>query len=147
MTLGSSNVLPGGNRTGNLYVGATASVRLPTFGGTTVINGLNGSGNVYYTNSTAATLSLGDNNANGDWTGSITNSTGTALAFTKVGFGTETLSGADWWRGTTTINAGTLLLDFSAAAPRHEHHLRQQRVDAGWRRIVHERRRRRRLEQ
>jgi autotransporter-associated beta strand protein len=80
--------------------------------GTTVsINALNGTGVVVGNMKTAAstrTLSVGNNNGSGDFSGVIANGSNNTLGFTKNGSGTQTLSGANTYTGTTTINAGTL---------------------------------------
>ncbi|MBK8094547.1 MAG: autotransporter-associated beta strand repeat-containing protein [Verrucomicrobiaceae bacterium] len=104
----SNGVLPSGARTGDVYVQGT--YRLPVTGGTASINGLNGSGFVTYGNSTAAALSLGGNNANGTFTGTISNSAST-LSLTKTGTGTQILSGANTYNGATNVNSGALELN------------------------------------
>jgi len=108
--LGSNNFLPYGTRTGNVNV--SGFLRLPTFGGTTTINGLNGTGTVSYQNSAASGFALGDNNANGTFSGVIQNTSGT-LNFSKIGTGTQILSGANTYNGTTTVSAGTLIINGS----------------------------------
>ncbi len=112
VTLGSNTALPSfgvGSRTGDVYVGGAGLLRLSTFGGTSTLNGLNGSGGVIYTNSNAATLSFGDNNANGNFSGTISNNSGGLLSLIKTGSGTQILSGANSHRGTTTVINGTLV--------------------------------------
>lgn len=108
--LGSNNFLPYGTRTGNVNV--SGYLRLSTFGGTTTINGLNGSGTVSYQNSAAATFALGDSNADGTFSGIIQNTSGT-LHFSKIGSGTQILSGTNTYNGTTTVSAGTLIINGS----------------------------------
>jgi autotransporter-associated beta strand protein len=113
VTLGSQTALPAfstGGRTGDVYIGANGTLRLTTFGGGTAsMNGLNGSGLVIYTNSAAEGLSLGDNNATGTFTGAINNSSGGLLSLTKIGTGTETLSGTNnTIRGAVSIQNGAL---------------------------------------
>lgn len=111
--LGSNNFLPYGTRTGNVNV--SGFLRLPTFGGTTTINGLNGTGTVSYQNSAASGFSFGDNNANGTFTGIIQNTSGT-LNVSKIGTGTQILSGANTYSGTTTVSAGTLIINGSISS-------------------------------
>ena len=72
------------------------------------INGLNGSGTVdVVSGGGASTLSVGNQDHNGVFSGTLKNTTGT-LALTKAGSGTETLSGNSTYSGATTINLGSL---------------------------------------
>ena len=73
---------------------------------TVAIDALTGSGTVNNTNASASTLSLGNNNGSGTFTGVITN----VIALTKIGTGTQTLTGSNSFTGGTTINAGTLVV-------------------------------------
>jgi fibronectin-binding autotransporter adhesin len=76
---------------------------LDTFGG------LTGSGNVYGGDLNTSTLSVG--NVTAAFSGVIQNGTGgNVLGLTKVGVGTQTLSGSNSYTGATTISAGKLLL-------------------------------------
>ena len=68
------------------------------------IGSLAGTGTV--TTGAAATLTVGDN-FNTTFSGVLQNGTG-ALALTKVGIGTLTLSGPNTYSGATTVSAGTL---------------------------------------
>ena len=63
---------------------------------------------------TVLTLSGTNTNAN-TISGIIGNGSATTMAITKSGVGTWKLTGANTYTGATTINAGTLNLDFSAA--------------------------------
>lgn len=113
--LGSgANFIPNGLGKGNLYLGATASLGIPQTNET--INGLNGSGTVNSPNGGTSTLTLGDGNASGSFAGLLTN-TGAALSLIKMGSGTQTLTGSSNYTGTTTVNGGTLALDFSLSNP------------------------------
>ena len=93
---------------GDLYV--YGGVTDNTYGGNQHVNGLYGNGtvNISYT-TTAHTLTVGNGNANGNFSGEITNLTN----FVKTGLGTQVLSGANTYTGGTTVNGGTLALDFS----------------------------------
>ena len=67
---------------------------------------LNGGGTLNMTGAGTRTVVLGANGGSGTFSGVIGNS-GT-ISLTKNGAGTQTLSGANTYTGTTTINAGTL---------------------------------------
>ncbi len=58
----------------------------------------------------AATLTVGNNNADGTFSGVIQDGNGT-LSINKTGGGTLTLSGANSYSGTTNVSAGTLLVN------------------------------------
>lgn len=79
-----------------------------TFGGTRRIGALTGPGEVTVSYAAgAAVLELGNGNASGTFTGTITDGLGT-VAIVKVGTGTQTFSGASTYTAGTTINGGTL---------------------------------------
>ena len=107
ITMGATSAFPSGTRTGDLYVYNT--LRLQTGGGTTTINGLNGNGYIYYANSSAAALSLGDNNASGAYPGTLAQTGGGLFGLTKIGSGTQVLSGTNsTYQGVTSIQNGSL---------------------------------------
>jgi fibronectin-binding autotransporter adhesin len=72
-----------------------------------VINGLSGNGSVDEQSGGTSTLTIGNNNNNGTFSGQIKNSTGT-LNITKAGTGTQVLIAANTYGGNTTVSAGTL---------------------------------------
>lgn len=74
-----------------------------------VLGGLAGSGVVDTLTGGTIILSVGNNNASTTFSGTLTDTTGT-INLQKVGNGTLTLAGANTYSGTTTVNAGTLLV-------------------------------------
>jgi autotransporter-associated beta strand protein len=97
-----SSTLPSGSRTGNVHVYGILAI------GTMTINGLYGTGDISKGNGTG-TLTLGDNDANGDFAGKITQSG--ILSIAKIGTGTQRFGGACSYTGTTTVNGGTFVVD------------------------------------
>ncbi len=102
--LGAANVLPDGAGKGNVVLNGTLDVGALS----ETINGLSGSGVVDNTAGGTATLTLGANDQSSTFNGVIQN-TGGALAVTKGGNGTLTLTGTLTHSGATTINAGKLV--------------------------------------
>ena len=89
----------------NLVVDAGAGVEL--HGTSQQINGLSGMGSIVNSfGSTSQTLTIGANNGNGSFTGTIA----TALSVSKTGTGSQTLAGVDTYSGSTTVSNGTLSL-------------------------------------
>ena len=106
LSLGRANQIPNGTGKGNVTVNG-----MLTLGGfSETINGLNGNstGTVDGVSGTP-TLTVGDNDATGAFSGVIKNTAGT-LALTKTGTGTQTLSGSNTYGGATAVNGGTLIL-------------------------------------
>ncbi|MGO8897425.1 MAG: autotransporter-associated beta strand repeat-containing protein, partial [Isosphaeraceae bacterium] len=85
----------------------TDNATLDLQGNSDTIGSLSGSGTVTSGVAGAVTLTVGATNHSGIFSGVIQNGGGT-VALTKVGTGTETLSGANTYSGPTTISAGTL---------------------------------------
>jgi autotransporter-associated beta strand protein len=83
------------------------------------INGLYGAGNIQNRTSTR-TLTLGNANADGDFSGVVSNTGGGSstqlLNVTKVGTGTQIFSGFNTYGGLTDVQAGTLVMASRAAA-------------------------------
>ena len=103
-----TNVLPFGAGKGNLVI-AGGTVELNN--NNVAINGLTGVGTLNQRGSGTRTLTLGNGDATAAFTGILAdNPLGTqgALAITKVGTGTQTLSGANSYEGATTIQAGAI---------------------------------------
>ena len=107
--------IPNGSGAGNVIVNSNGSgIGLLSLAGVSeTINGLSGSGNVASTSGTV-TLTLGDNNATASHSGAINNTTGT-LSVTKIGTGTQTLSGTSNFAGALTVNGGTVAFPSSPA--------------------------------
>jgi autotransporter-associated beta strand protein len=113
LVLGAADQVPNGAAKGNLTVNG-GTFKMSGFSET--INGLSGTGTVDGF-SGAPTLTVGDNDATGvsnTFSGIIKNTAG-ALALTKIGSGTLTLSGANTYSGATTISGGMLLAGSTTA--------------------------------
>ena len=86
------------------------------------IDALSGAGTIEKTHTPALTLTLGNNDGSGTFSGVISQTIGGGsgtIAVIKNGSGTQTLTGASTYTGATTVNAGTLALagDASLASP------------------------------
>jgi autotransporter-associated beta strand protein len=110
MTYNLSNALPFGTGKGNVNISAGATLEMN--GNTLNINGLNGAGNLN-DRSTARTLTIGNGNATGTFSGTITG----AINLAKTGIGTQILTGANTFTGNTAISGGTLIANGNAALP------------------------------
>ena len=77
-------------------------------GNSITVSTLMGSG-IVDTTGGSATLTVGDVNANGSFSGTIQNTSG-SLSLLKNGSGTLTLGGASTYSGGTTVSTGTLLV-------------------------------------
>jgi autotransporter-associated beta strand protein len=105
---GTANVTASG--TLRVIGGANSVVTIGALNGAGTVNGDSGGGNYL------KTLSLGNNGDSGNFTGAISNGSGTdTLALIKVGVGTQTLGGTTTFTGTTRILGGTLALTNSLA--------------------------------
>ncbi len=107
--------IPNGAGTGNVIVNSnsTGIGLLSLAGGNETINGLSGSGNVAIPSGTV-TLTLGDNDATASHSGAINNTAG-ILSLTKIGTGTQTLSGASNFAGALSVNGGLVAFPSSPA--------------------------------
>src|SRR5439155_7826789 len=88
------------------------------FGTSQTVGALTGAGgggnNIENTlGSTTSTLTIGNGNASGTFSGIIDAGAGT-VAIVKTGTGTETLTGTNTYAGTTTINGGILNIQNNA---------------------------------
>lgn len=99
------DALPGKTRTGDIYLNSILFVNAGTY------NGLNGSGSLRRRHSGAAHIYFGDNDADGDFTGDVTQNKG-KFTIHKIGAGTQRFACSSM----TGLNglqadAGTLILD------------------------------------
>ena len=107
----ANGVIPNGSGYGNVSIinptnaaPLTPLTLLDLSGNSEEINGLSGNGVVTNSSPTPASLTVGNNNANGAFSGSIVG----AVALQKVGTGTLLLDGTNTYTGGTTVSAGTL---------------------------------------
>ena len=87
-------------------------------GGTFQMGALSGTGVMVGNNGTAggtALVTLGNTDNDGTFSGVIANGVNNTTSITKVGTGTQTLSGSNSYTGLTTVNDGTLTLAAAAA--------------------------------
>ena len=99
------NALPGGTRTGDIYLNSILFVNGGTY------NGLNGCGSLRRRHSGSGTISFGDNNADGDFTGDVTQNKG-KFTIRKIGTGTQRFACASMTGlNGVAVDAGTLILD------------------------------------
>ncbi|MFD0893871.1 DNRLRE domain-containing protein [Luteolibacter ambystomatis] len=121
--LGSATALPHGADKGDVVINnnnPNENSVLDLKGTSPTLNALSSSGPVttrcIVTNTAAATatLTLGDNDADGDFAGILQNGPG-VLALTKTGTGIQILSGVNTFTGSTIIAAGTLMVNGTLA--------------------------------
>ncbi len=112
LDVSAENVLPFGASAGNMFVGSGGNFRINNVN--IQINGLNdfagGAGSVTKDGANSRSLTLGNGDANGSFSGSI-NMTGTGgggSTVNKVGLGTQTLSGAVVTPGAGSVTGGRL---------------------------------------
>lgn len=99
------NALPGGTRTGDIYLNSILFVNGGTY------NGLNGCGSLRRRHSGNGTISFGDNNADGDFTGDVTQNKG-KFTIRKIGTGTQRFACASMTGlNGVAVDAGTMILD------------------------------------
>jgi autotransporter-associated beta strand protein len=106
LRLGSASAIPSGTAVAESL---TNNGTLDLNGNSITLSAFNGTGFVDTISGGSPTLTVGDFDANGTFTGTIQNSAG-SLAFMKTGAGTLTLSGANTYSGGTTVSSGTLAI-------------------------------------
>ena len=106
------SAIPSGTGKGNVTVNGTLDVNNLSLN----LNGLSGSGLLTNTAGAPVSLTIGDNNGTGNFSGVIQDGAGTTT-LTKIGTGVQTLAGANTYSGNTTISAGTLQLGGASAIP------------------------------
>ncbi|MGL5018287.1 MAG: autotransporter-associated beta strand repeat-containing protein, partial [Luteolibacter sp.] len=83
-----------------------------------IVDELNGAGTISKSTwDTAVTLTIGVNDGSGNFTGLLAQPVGTALSLVKQGTGTQILSGANTYTGSTTVEGGTLALGANNVLP------------------------------
>ena len=102
-TITGASFIPSGARTGNVMVNGKLFVDAPT------INGLYGSGTIDKPYTGTKTFTLGDNDADGDFSGTIMNTKGN-YSFLKKGTGTQKFGGSVTIGGQFNVSAGTVEL-------------------------------------
>ena len=106
------------NNKASMNVGSGAAFLMWDASTSPTIDALTGSGTIdsgpY---GSGQTLTVGINNGSGAFSGVFADTNGT-YGLTKTGNGVKVLSGCNTYSGTTSINQGTLKLDFSAPAHR-----------------------------
>ncbi len=118
LRLGAADQIPNGAAAGNVIVNGSSSLIDATFdlnGQNETINGLSSAGDVTRAKitSTGGVLTVGDNNAGGNFAGTIAG----GGAVTKIGTGSQTFSGNNTYSGVTTVKAGKLVLAGGAKTP------------------------------
>lgn len=102
-----NGILPSGTRTGDVYVGW-----LMVVGADMTINGLNGLGNIA---AKGRTLTIGDNDANGDFSGSVNYNNNPMAKLRKIGKGVQRLGGELILTGSIEVEQGAVVLDGTVA--------------------------------
>jgi autotransporter-associated beta strand protein len=110
--LANAAAIPSGTGKGNVTVNGTLDLNNLTV----TINGLSGSGTVTNSQGSPINLTVGGNNASGNYSGVLQDGAG-FLSLIKTGTGTQTISGANTYSGDTTISAGILKIGNASALP------------------------------
>ena len=110
-SLGTDNFLPHGEKKGRTYVNGTLRI----FTGQVTLNGLSGRGRIIWGQTYTTNLTIGENDADGDFEGFIVCERGT-MSLTKVGAGTQRFGDTVTVNSTLKINGGTAIFDGEVAA-------------------------------
>lgn len=110
VNVGATGVLPHGDRTGDVYVNGILNADNFT------VNGLYGKGTVNRASSGTKRSYVGDNDADGDFDGTIS-ITDNASTLTKIGTGTQRFGGMVTMasNGSVNVDEGTMILDGTVA--------------------------------
>ena len=109
---GNAATIGSGNADLDVASGATFDLRTGTF----QIDALDGSGTITNSGGDGNTLTIGNNDGSGTFSGVITQTDPDAFSLVKNGTGTQTLSGVNTHTGGTTLNSGRLHLGTIGAA-------------------------------
>ena len=105
LAIATSSFLPGGERLGDIYLNNILFIDGGTY------NGLYGEGNLRRLNSGNGTISFGDNDADGDFTGTLSQNKG-KFTIRKIGAGTQRFACSSMvGLNGLAADAGTLILD------------------------------------
>jgi fibronectin-binding autotransporter adhesin len=108
LLLGNAAGIPSGTGKGNVIIGSSGTLSTNDKDAIS-INGLSGGGVVQKTGGSPDTITLGNNNANGSFSGVLQDGGSThELVIIKTGSGTQTFSGNNTYAGATTIQNGIL---------------------------------------
>jgi autotransporter-associated beta strand protein len=113
LDLNAANLLPSGAGRGDVRVNAGATLGL-RFGQSVnaLTDGAAGGGTVQALSSGTKTLTVGNGDRDGTFSGTIANGSG-AAGLAKVGLGTQVLAGDSSYTGLTAVSAGALLVNGS----------------------------------
>ena len=109
---GNAATIGSGNADLDVASGATFDLRTGTF----QIDALDGSGTITNSGGDGNTLTIGNNDGSGTFSGVITQTDPDAFSLVKNGTGIQTLSGINTHTGGTTLNSGSLHLGAIGAA-------------------------------
>ena len=111
VSIANDSFFPHGDKMGRTIINGMLRI----FTVQVTLNGLSGRGRIIYGQSYATNLTIGDNDADGDFEGSIERTGGT-MSLTKVGAGTQRFGDTVTVNSTLKINGGTAIFDGGVAA-------------------------------